>query len=469
MEKAMVGHFSFEGSIHLTINDELFQKELHGKVEESENGKERRLRIIFDTSTLEDDKNYDILRKYLALNKYCSHCSILVSMIADNGYYISSLDYRLCWLEKDSIVFLMQDDIVSTYCIGELPDITSLEFSGIKFRLESNRNNRRILKNNIKFEVPFGSYSEEGNQYSRNVSVKFCAPKKIEECKKIIKAIVQSRTIIDGFQNYEADIVLLLDNQIFVYNYLSRRQVGKFRWFDDSRLNVIDPGNYAEIIMLLLSFYDRQGNKAIETMLDICEYLHQPNYSLPTSRFLEMITTFEGYAKQFINHTNGSGDEKWPSLRTSLKNNIRSSDFEEQIKKRMFRRVNIINPNEEKLKQYLSEMLIVSLETINSVYVNDNYEELLCGIVDVRNRLVHNPAEYFDGMLLVGDQIIETTCLLRELTIVFLLTQTSNFSSSFLIDVLKNATGLRRFIDGRLDMLKKDVESGYKLESMTNE
>lgn len=465
----MIDHFSFEGSIQLKVNDKFFEKELHGKVEDSENGKERRLRIVFDTSNLNEERNFEILKNYMKLNQFSSHCSISVSMTADKGYYISSLDCRLCWSEKDSIIFLMQDDIVSTNSIGEFPDFTRLEFSGLKFRLESNKNIRKILTKHTHFEAIFGTYSETGNQYSRNIVVNFYKPKKLEECKKIIKAIVQSRTIIDGFQNHEADIILLQDNQDITFNYLSRRQVDKFRWFDDSRLNVIYPDDYAEIIMLLLSFYDRQDNKAIETMLNICEYLHQPNYSLPTSRFLEIITTFEGYAKQFINPSNSSCDEKWPSLCKDLKNSIRCSDYKKQEKRKMLRRVKIINPNEEKLKQYLREILIVYFNTINSVYDDDYYNELLGAIVDVRNRLVHNPAEYFDGRLLVGDQIINTICLLRELIIISLLTQTSGLATSNLMEVLRNAAALRRFIDCKLDLLKKNVESTYILESTMNE
>ncbi len=119
------------------------------------------------------------------------------------------------------------------------------------------------------------------------------------------------------------------------------------------------------------------------------------------------------------------------------------------MKRKMKRRLHIINPNNERLFQYLCELFNLSLKHLKLVYLTSDYEELNKDIVSVRNALVHNPLEYIQGSQLKGEQLVWATCLLREMIIVVLLAGHGDTTSPFILTPT-NAGSLKQEVERKL-------------------
>lgn len=449
--------FPLQGKAFLSYPDGSQENELFAQIEEDDNAKRRFLRICFDLEAAEEKQKYDDLAKKVQIrylmNKPSNKETVYASIVSHDQIYITeiSLSFENCWFDKNDIVFRVNNPIVSTSEVGVFPNLKSLHFSGINFTIESNRNIRRVLLKEYNFDIVYGKYTEKGNQYSRFITVRFDQPKGFDECELIWRTIIQLRTIIDGFQNNEADISLLFEGKEMVYNYLSRRKVDKYRWYQNSRLEV-DCEEYVSLINFFFSqFKDPKVASSHQHLMNVCEYLHHPSFSLPTSRFLELITAFEGYAKANLKSANRNSDPTWEQLLKNLTETINNSEYESQMKKKMRKRLHIINPNNERLFQYLCELFKLSLKHLKLVYCTSDYEDLIKDIVSVRNDLAHNPLEYIQGSKLKGDQLIWATCLLREMIIVVLLVGQGDATNPF---ILRSTNA---------DSLKQEVKSKLKI------
>ncbi len=309
--------FPLQGKAFLSYLDRSQENEFFAQIEE-DNTKRRFLRICFDLEAPEEKQKYDKLARKVQIsylmNRRSNEETIYVSIVSPDQIYITEISFKNCWFEKNDIVFRVNNPIVSTSEVGVFPNLKNLHFSGINFTIKSNKNIRRILLKEYNLDVIYGKYTEKGNQYSRFITVHFDQPKGLDECELIWRTIVQLRTIIDGFQNYEADISLLFEGKEIVYNYLSRRKVDKYRWYYNSRLEV----NCEEYVSLINFFFLQLKNPKVgasyQHLMNVCEYLHHPSFSLPTSRFLELITAFEGYAKANFKNAKRNSDPAWKQL-----------------------------------------------------------------------------------------------------------------------------------------------------------
>ncbi len=444
--------FPLQGKAFLSYLDRSQENEFFAQIEE-DNTKRRFLRICFDLEAPEEKQKYDKLARKVQIsylmNRRSNEETIYVSIVSPDQIYITEISFKNCWFEKNDIVFRVNNPIVSTSEVGVFPNLKNLHFSGINFTIKSNKNIRRILLKEYNLDVIYGKYTEKGNQYSRFITVHFDQPKGLDECELIWRTIVQLRTIIDGFQNYEADISLLFEGKEIVYNYLSRRKVDKYRWYYNSRLEV----NCEEYVSLINFFFLQLKNPKVgasyQHLMNVCEYLHHPSFSLPTSRFLELITAFEGYAKANFKNAKRNSDPAWKQLLINLEETINNSEYESQMKRKMKRRLHIINPNNERLFQYLCELFNLSLKHLKLVYLTSDYEELNKDIVSVRNALVHNPLEYIQGSQLKGEQLVWATCLLREMIIVVLLAGHGDTTSPFILTPT-NAGSLKQEVERKL-------------------
>jgi len=294
------------------------------------------------------------------------------------------------WVEREGIIFLITSPIISTDRLWEPSDIYSRTYDSMEFEIESNKNKRTELMSKIQSEIKFGFYCESGNQYARKIRLEFNEFNTAQYCFDLVKSIVMLRTFIDGFQNFESNVVLIREQNRFTYRYISRRITTKYRWYPKARFERINVNHYFDLLDVLSSMQKIPWSLKV---LEICEYLHQPMFSLPTSRFFEIITAFEGYAK---NNNNLSmrfieDSDSWPSLNGEIMKLIEKSNYDSEIKKRMKLRANIIYPYNERLASALINLFKVSIEILNLVIDDDKINKLALDITNVRNFLGHNP------------------------------------------------------------------------------
>lgn len=402
-------------------NFKIANPSLFGRLEDSIDGKERKLYIQFDIESNIDNQRFELLKGIIYMTKFTKASTVNVYMVSGEKILVTELDCRFAWVEKTSVVFEIHKEVVSCNTVEEVPLLENKIYTKILFELESNRNIREVLRENYSSDTTLGKYKESGNQYKRSISLEISSGWTFSECENFIRNLVFLRTFIDGFQNSEANIVLVSDGKNIDYNYISRRKTDKYRWYSQARFEKID---FSAYIKLLIYFHTQDRNSVMKNTINVCEYLHTPNFSLPTSRFIEMITAFEGFAKYdaTINNFPVIVDKKWELLAEQIEQDIISSGYEGAAIKRMKQRVKIINPANEKITQWLQYLFKMTLLYLELSIDSTKYSDLILNIVQVRNNLSHNPAEYHDGALLKDNQIVYATCLLREMLIINILT-----------------------------------------------
>lgn len=438
--------FMFEGRVWFIIKGQPMKHDYYGKIVYYDDGKKRRLELCFDLDIpLERMKLGKLSMELRSLDD--QDCWALLE--DEDKYYIARVDKENVWRSGDSFNIRLHDTIYSSNSEGQKPEIEEWEISGIKFELQSNANMRGVLRRDATFNLSFGSYKEKGNQYTRSIELSFNKPKSITQCQNLILAIVQARTIIDGFQNYESDVLFLLEKGELTYNYLSRRRIEKCRWYESARFDPIDEVQYAALIE---HFYQMSSQQE-RALLAMCEYLHTSNYSLPTSRYMEIITMFEGFAKKRL-FEKSPKDCKWTPLKEEFKKIIDCSDYSVQEQIKMKEKLDGFRPGQPTLNECLTVLIANVLQSLGADYKDQNIESLIRGLVKVRNQLSHDPAKYLDDETSRSKTIVDAVLLIREMCIVVLMTGGKTDNKAIIAELLTNATHLRGDIEGRLEKLQ---------------
>lgn len=372
--------------------------------------------ILFKDSLEEKIKQKLILHLSMKRSTLNPYFNIILHGHID---YVTKCDSRYVYSDGDKLI-ISNIELITSESMFCNENINIMRCS---FLLESNSNFRKQLRKSISITTDNFKMKDFGNQFTRIIDITFNSPTPVQDVQQLINSIVQTRTFIDGFQNYESNVRFDSGDGLEFYYYLSRKKNKKYRCYNESRYAIDSPELYLELIKTV--FHYRQSNEAAKLMLDVVEFLHTNDFRQTQSLFLQLVTTLEGFLKTKI-QLNDSKDEIWHDLKKNIKGIIKNSEYSSKIKKQIINNIHMLNPSSGKLRKSIRIIFIHCEKSILGNSLNEeDVNDLIGQIVSVRHQLAHNPSEYFTGTMIASGKLTYITILLREMIIYYMLTAES--------------------------------------------